>query len=281
MADDEDRAQAEATVRGFHEYFGSPPPLTKGSEYTLPQAIAMVELPREMGGMKIETYAQTFDRVGPLLKEMSDSGKIKDFTHYLSAEPKPEIWVSRNIAAVLAHRGASTSGAPMAHSTDLYTLHKLADDKTGNPWRLSGTFGGHRLMPDKPSPSIQTGPVADIIRSLESMIDLVAAQDLEAIPALLLPGGATTISFGSEPPAVYLWPEYLERARGKDARTNAAGMELLNPEVRRWDDNAFVWAPFQIIAEGSGETAQEGVLVCALMLVNGEWKIMGLVQQVF
>ncbi|KAF5003302.1 hypothetical protein FDECE_10132 [Fusarium decemcellulare] len=277
---DADKALALAIVNDFHEYFSSPLPLTEGSRYTLPRALIIVPFSPEMGGLKIEHFADMFERVSQVLAKSYESG-AKDFRHRL-AEPEAEIWVSGNIAAVLVGWSASMDGrGDFVHTVNLCTLHRLPHESStnGNPWRISGLIDMNHLKPEVPAPPVETGPLSEIMAPYEALLAHIEARDWDAIPPLLLPGAGATIAQDSEAPDTFMWPEFIKRLQVEAESSPATQKKLLNCEARRCDDLAFVWAPFVLMVDGREHA--EGVSVCSFRLEEGQWLISGLQETSF
>ncbi|KAF4451730.1 hypothetical protein F53441_5409 [Fusarium austroafricanum] len=270
---DTDKAQVLSAVDDFHQYFSVPPPFTNGSSITLPNGIIIVPLPPEMGGLKIESFNEMYERVSGFLASRYESG-MKSFSHQL-AEPKEEIWVSGNIAAVFVGWSATIDGNGLAHSTNICTLHRLANDSTtGNPWRLSGLVNMTNRQIDNPIPPVETGPLSEIIAPYEAFIAHIKARDWDAIPSLLLPGSGATVSKGPEAPDTLMWPEYTQRLRNEIESGAVVEKKLLNCEGRRCGDLAFVWAPF--VLHLASDENMHGVTVCSFRLEGERWLIAGL-----
>ncbi|KAF5572675.1 hypothetical protein FPCIR_14205 [Fusarium pseudocircinatum] len=258
-------------VSGFHEYFSSPPPFKEGHRFALPHGLITVPFPPEMGGLKTESFEDMYERVGGLLAKQQESG----FEHQL-AEPSAEVWVSQNIAAVFVGWSASVDGrGEFIHTVHLCTLHRQSDDLSdGNPWRISALVDMIHLSPEQPVPSVETGPVSEIIAPFRDFLKSIKAQDWEAIPALLLPGAGATISKNGHAPKTFMWPELIEHLQreAQDKPTNEK--RLLNCEARRCGDLGFVWAPFVLQADGI--ELPHGVSVCSFRLEGGRWLISSL-----
>jgi hypothetical protein len=274
-----DSVLAQALLSDFHAYFSSLPPFTEGSRYALPHALITVPLPPALGGLTTETFADMYERVGPMLLRLHDSG-VKSFVHRL-AEPNAEVWVSGNIAAVFVGWSASVDGHDMLHTTTICTLHRIENKNSdnGNPWRISGMVDMMHLTPEMPVPPVETGPVSEIIAPFEALLAHIKERDWEAIPPMLLPRGGATISQGSQAPATFAWPAFIKQLQVEAERGPVTEKKLLNCEARRCSDLAFIWAPFLLVADGR-EYAQ-GVSVCSFRLEEGQWLICGLQETSF
>jgi hypothetical protein len=277
--EDSDKTLIKAIVNDFHAYFSSPLPLTKGSCYTLLHGLIVVPLPPQLGGLKIENFADMYERVSPLLQVQYDSG-VKSFLHRL-AEPEAEIWVSGGIAAVLVGWSAAVDGRDIVHTINLCSLYRIANENanSGNPWRISGLVDMKHFPPEIPLPLVEAGPVSDIIAPFETLLAHIKGQDWEAIPQLLLPGGGATISQGPQTLATLLWPEFINWLQADAERGPIAEKKLVNCEARRCGDLAFVWAPFMLIINGR-EHAQ-GVNICSFREEEGQWLISSLQEGTF
>ncbi|KAL3588197.1 hypothetical protein FPOAC2_14096 [Fusarium poae] len=133
-----EQVQVLDIVRGFHEYFSSAPPFKEGERFALPHGLITVPFPPEMGGLKTECFDDMYERVSGLLAKQQESGPT-GFKHQL-AEPKADVWVLQNIAAVFVGWSASMDGrGEFIHTVHLCTLHRQSDDipSDGNPWRIS------------------------------------------------------------------------------------------------------------------------------------------------
>ncbi|KAH7138745.1 hypothetical protein B0J11DRAFT_574698 [Dendryphion nanum] len=276
---DGDKALAQAIINDFHEYFSSPPPLTKGSRYVLPHALITVPLPPALGGLTTETFADMYERVGQLLLGQYDSG-VKSFTHRL-AEPNAEVWVSGNIAAVFVGWSASVDGRDIVHTVHLCSLHRIRNQNSnyGNPWRISGLVDMMHLSPEIPVPPVETGPVLEIIAPFEALLAYIKARDWKAIVPLLLPGGGATILQGSQAPVTFVWPEFIKQLQVEAESGPVTEKKLFNCEARRCSDLAFVWAPFMLVTDG--RELGQGVSVCSFRLEEGQWLITGLQETSF
>jgi len=266
----DERALVLAAVNGFHEYFSSPPPFTKGAQFALPHAMIVVP----MGDLSIETFSDMYERVSPLLAKKYEAGNT-GFRHWLT-EPAAEIWVSGNIAAVLVGWTATLDGhSQLLHTVNVCTLHRLSHgDSVGqNPWRISGLVDMAHLPPDVPIPAVETS-VPDVVTVFETLLASIDANDWESVTHLLLPGSGATISKETGVPETLLWPEFIERLRAEAESRPVTRKKVLNCDARRCNDLAFIWAPFALIA-GAVECAQ-GVNVCSFRLENGQWLISGL-----
>lgn len=275
-----EQAQVLAVVNDFHEYFGSPPPFTEGSRFTIPQGLITVPFPPEMGGLKTENFKDMYERVSGLLAKSQEAGPT-GFKHQL-AKPEAEVWVSGNIAAVLVGWSASMDGrGEFVHTVHLVTLHRLREDNSsdGNLWRIVGSIDMNHLPPDIPAPPVETGPLSDIIAPFEALLTHIQAQDWEAITPLLLPGAGATVWQNSQAPETFLWTEYIKHVQAQAKSGSAVEKRLLNSEARRCADLAFVWAPF--IVEVDGEEHGQGVSVCTFRLEDGKWLIIGLQEVTF
>ncbi|KAF9777161.1 hypothetical protein IL306_004560 [Fusarium sp. DS 682] len=264
-----------STVSSFHEYFSSPPPFTEGSRFTLPNALSVVPLPPNLGGLTIETFADMYERVGGLLAKQYEVG-IKGFRHQL-AEPKAEVWVSGNISAALLGWSASIDGREnFVHTLHLCILHRLqeGDSTDSNPWRISGLIDMQHLPPEVPVPDIETGPLMEIVGLFEALLAHIKAQDWEAILPLLLPGAGATISRDGQVPKTFMWPEWIEKLRDEAQSGLVPERKLLNCEGRRCMDLAFLWVPFVLEVEGREQV--RGVSVPSFRLEEGKWLISGL-----
>ncbi|RBR15762.1 hypothetical protein FVER53590_25940 [Fusarium verticillioides] len=264
-----EQAQVLNIVRGFHEYFSSPPPFKEGQRFALPHGLITVPFPPEMGGLKTERFDDMYERVSGLLAEQQESG----FKHKL-AEPSAEVWVSQNIAAVFVGWSASMDGrGEFIHTVHLCTLHRqiLSD---GNPWRISALVDMMHLSPEQPVPSVETGPVSEIIAPFQDFLASIKAQDWEAIPALLLPGAGATISKDGQAPETLMWPELIEHLQQEAQNEPATEKRLLNCESRRCSDLGFVWAPF--VVQVDGIEISHGICVCSFRLEGGRWLISSL-----
>ncbi|KAK2469058.1 hypothetical protein H9L39_19326 [Fusarium oxysporum f. sp. albedinis] len=138
-----------------------------------------------MGGLKTESFDDMYERVGGLLAKQQESGPT-GFKHQL-AEPRADLWVSQNIAAVFVGWSASMDGrSEFIHTVHLCTLHRQSDDilSDGNPWRISALVDMKHLLPEQPVPSVETGPVSEIIAPFQEFLKSIKAQDWGAIPAL-------------------------------------------------------------------------------------------------
>ncbi|KAJ4103853.1 hypothetical protein NW760_014571 [Fusarium oxysporum] len=167
-----EQAQVLDIIRGFHEYFSSPPPFKEGQCFTLPHGLITVPFPPEMGGLKTERFDDMYERVGGLLAKQQESG----FKHEL-AEPSAEVWVSQNIAAVFAGWSASMDGrGEFIHTVHLCTLHRQILGN-GNPWRISALVDMMHLSPEQPVPSVETGPVSEIIAPFQDFLKSIKSQD--------------------------------------------------------------------------------------------------------
>ncbi|KAF5608661.1 hypothetical protein FPANT_421 [Fusarium pseudoanthophilum] len=264
-----EQAQVLDIVRGFHEYFSSPPPFKEGHRFALPHGLITVPFPPEMGGLKTERFDDMYERVGVLLAKQQESG----FKHEL-AEPSAEVWAFQNIAAVFVGWYASMNGrGEFVHTVHLCTLHRqiLSD---GNPWRISALVDMMHLSPKQPVPSVETGPVSEIIAPLQYFLASIKAQDWEAIPALLLPGAGATISKDGHAPETFMWSEFIEHLKQEAQNEPKIEKRLLNCEVRRCSDLGFVWAPFVVRVDGV--EVSYGVCVCSFRLEGGRWLISSL-----
>ncbi|KAF4345629.1 hypothetical protein FBEOM_394 [Fusarium beomiforme] len=270
-----DEAFILSTVSNFHEFFSSPPPFTEGSRFTLPNALSVVPLPPDLGGLKIETFADMYERVSGLLAKQYEVG-MKGFRHQL-AEPKAEVWISGNISAALLGWSASIDGREnFVHTLHLCTLHRLQEGEwtDSNPWRISGLIDMQHLPPEVPVPDIETGPLTEIFGLFEALLAHIRAQDWKAIFPLLLPGAGATISRNCQVPKTYMWPEFVEKLREEAESRLVPERKLLNCEGRRCMDLAFLWAPFVLEVEGLEQV--RGVSVPSFRLVEGQWMISGL-----
>lgn len=265
-----EKALTLAAVSNFHEYFSSPPPFTKGSQFALPHAMIVVP----MGDLSIETFSGMYERVGPMLAKSYEAGRT-GFRHWLS-EPKPEIWVSGNIAAVLVGWSATLDGhTELLHTVNLCTLHRLSDKNSrgDNPWRLSGLVDMAHLPPEMPIPAVEND-VSDVVTLFETLVARIKAKDWQSIPALLLPGSGATVSEETGAPETFSWPEWIKLLQVEAESGPVAEKRLLNCESRRCSDLAFLWAPFILITDGV-ERAR-GVDVCTFRSEKGEWLVSGL-----
>ncbi|KAF5978832.1 hypothetical protein FCOIX_5634 [Fusarium coicis] len=224
-----EQAQVLDTVRGFHKYFSSPPPFKEGQRFALPHGLITVPLPPEMGGLKTERFDDMYERVGGLLAKQQESG----FKHQL-AEPSAEVWVSQNIAAVFVGWSASMDGrGEFIHTVHLCTLHRQSDDLSdGNPWHISALVDMMHLSPEQPVPSVETGPVSEIIAPLQDFLASTKAQDWEASRALLLPGAGATISKDCHAPETFMWPELIEHLQQEAQNHPTTEKRLLNCELQ-------------------------------------------------
>lgn len=266
---------ALAAVSDFHEYFSSPPPFTKGSQFALPHAMIVVP----MGDLSIETFSGMYERVGPMLAKSYEAGRT-GFRHWLS-EPEAEIWVSGNIATVLVGWSATLDGRiKLLHTVNLCTLHRLADDLAPgeNPWRISGLVDMAHLPPETPVPAVESD-VSVVVTTFETLVARINAKDWQSIPALLLPGSGATISQEAGAPETFLWTELIKRLQVEAEGGSVTEKKLLNCESRRCSDLAFVWAPFVLVTDGI-ESAW-GVDVCTFRSEKGEWLVSGLQETVF
>ncbi|KAF4958752.1 hypothetical protein FSARC_10943 [Fusarium sarcochroum] len=272
---DNEKALALATVSNFHEYFSQPVPLTEGSRYTLPRALSVVSLPAELGGLKIETFSEMYERVSQFLAKSYESG-MKGFGHKLAA-PEGEVWVSGQFAAVLVGWSAHMEGrGEFVHSINLCTLHRLPNESStdANPWRIAGLVDMEHQPPGTPVPQVETGPVSEIIAPFETLLAHIKAGNWEAITPLLLPGAGATISKESQIPDTLRWPDFVRRLQAEAESGPVAEKKLLNSEARRCGNLAFVWAPF--VLEVDGREQAQGVNVCSFKLEEGQWLISGL-----
>jgi hypothetical protein len=265
-----ERALALAAVSDFHQYFSSPPPLTKGSQFALPHAMIIVPMDK----LSIETFSGMYERVGPMLAKQYEAGST-GFRHWLT-EPEAEIWVSGNIAAVLVGWTATLDGhTKLLHTVDLCTLHRLSGGyfPGENPWRLSGLVDMAHLPPEMPIPEVESD-VSDVVALFETLVARINAKDWQSIPRLLLPGSGSTISQEGGAPETFLWPELIKRLQVEAESGPFTEKKLLNCESRRCGDLAFVWAPFVLITDAV-EYAQ-GIDVCSFRSEKGEWLTSGL-----
>ncbi|CEI60084.1 hypothetical protein FVEN_g8126 [Fusarium venenatum] len=263
-----------STVAGFHEYFSSPPPFIEGSKYTIPDALSVVPLPPNLGGLKIETFADMYERVGGLLAKQYEVG-TKSFKHQLT-EPKAEVWMSGNIAAVLVGWSASIDDREnFVHTLHLCTLHRLqGQDSATNPWRISGLIDMQHLPPDVPMPDIETGPLTEIVGLFETLRARIEAQVWEPIVSMLLPGAGATVSQVAQPPKTFMWSEWIGKLQASANSDILPQRRIHNFEARRCMDLAFVWAPFVIETEGHEQG--RGVSVASFRQEGGQWLISGL-----
>ncbi|KAI1014287.1 hypothetical protein LB503_011171 [Fusarium chuoi] len=236
-----EQAQVLDIVHGFHEYFSSRPPFKEGGRFALPHGLITVPFPPEMGGLKTESFDGMYERVSGLLAKQQESGPT-GFKHQL-AEPPADVWVSQNIAAVFVGWSASMDGrGEFIHTVHLCTLHRQSDDVLSyeNPWRISALVDMMHLSPEQPVPSVETGPVSEIIAPFQDFLKNIKAQDWEAIPALLLPGAGATLSKDGHAPETFMWPELIEHLRQAAQNEPTIEERLLNCEVRRCGDLGFV-----------------------------------------
>ncbi|KAM0231572.1 hypothetical protein ACHAPO_008420 [Fusarium lateritium] len=262
-----------STVASFHEYFSSPPPFIEGSNYTLPHGLSVIPLPPNLGGLKIETFADMYERVGGLLAKQYEVG-TKSFRHQL-AEPEAEVWLSGNIAAVLVGWAASIDDCEnFVHTLHLCTLYRLqGQDSTTNPWRISGLIDMQHLPPDVSVPDIETGPSPEIVGLFETLLARIKAQDWDAIHPTLLPDAGATVSQDAQPPTTFMWPEWIEKLQA-EAKSDALHQRRIhNLETRRCMDLAFIWAPF--VLEMGGHEQGRGVIVASFRQEGGQWLISG------
>ncbi|CZR49565.1 uncharacterized protein FPRO_15924 [Fusarium proliferatum ET1] len=270
-----EQAQVLDIVRGFHEYFSSPPPFKEGGRFALPHGLITVPFPPEMGGLKTESFDDMYERVSGLLAKQQESGPT-GFKHQL-AKPPADVWVSQNIAAVFVGWSASMDGrGEFIHTVHLCTLHRQSDDVLSyeNPWRISALVDMMHLSPEQPVPSVETGPVSEIIAPFQDFLKNIKAQDWEAIPALLLPGAGATLSKDGHAPETFMWSELIEHLRQAAQNEPTIEERLLDCETRRCGDLGFVWAPF--VVQGDGIGISHGVYVCSFRLEGGRWLISSL-----
>ncbi|KAL4723048.1 hypothetical protein ACLX1H_010289 [Fusarium chlamydosporum] len=226
-----DQAQVLDIVRGFHQYFSSPPPFVKGERFALPHGLITVPFPPEMGGLKTESFEDMYERVSGLLAKQQESGPT-GFKHQL-AEPQAEVWVSHNMAAVFVGWSASMDGrGEFIHTVHLCTLYRQSDSilSDKNPWRISALVDMKHLSPEQPVPSVETGPMSEIIAPFQDFLKHIKDQDWEAIPALLLPGAGATMSTDSHAPETFMWPELIERLKQQAENELATEKRLLKCE---------------------------------------------------
>ncbi|KAI3572039.1 hypothetical protein IWW34DRAFT_893845 [Fusarium oxysporum f. sp. albedinis] len=245
------------------QYFSSPPPFNEGERFALPHGLTTVTFPPEMGGLKTESFDDMYERVGGLLAKQQESGPT-GFKHQL-AEPRADLWVSQNIAAVFVGWSASMDGrSEFIHTVHLCTLHRQSDDilSDGNPWRISALVDMKHLLPEQPVPSVETGPVSEIIAPFQEFLKSIKAQDWGAIPAL----SCCCLTF--------MWPELIEHLQQQAQNEPTIEKRLLNCEARRCSDLGFVWAPF--VLQVGGIEISHGVSVCSFRLEGGRWLISSL-----
>ncbi|KAJ0134492.1 hypothetical protein HZ326_22441 [Fusarium oxysporum f. sp. albedinis] len=207
-----------------------------------------------MGGLKTESFDDMYERVGGLLAKQQESGPT-GFKHQL-AEPRADLWVSQNIAAVFVGWSASMDGrSEFIHTVHLCTLHRQSDDilSDGNPWRISALVDMKHLLPEQPVPSRLGG---------------------HSRPVLLLPGAGATISTDGHAPETFMWPELIEHLQQQAQNEPTIEKRLLNCEARRCSDLGFVWAPF--VLQVGGIEISHGVSVCSFRLEGGRWLISSL-----
>ncbi|CAG7565372.1 unnamed protein product [Fusarium equiseti] len=216
-----------------------------------------------------------YGRVSELLAKQQESGPT-GFKHQL-AEPQADVWVSQNIAAVFVGWSASMDGrGEFIHTVHLCTLHRQSDDtmSDGNPWRISAFVDMKHLSPEQPVPSVEMGPVSEIIAPFQDFLKSTKAQDWEAIPALLLTGAGATMSKDGHAPETFMWLELIERLQQQAQNEPTIEKRLLNYKARRCSDLGFVWAQF-VLQVDDIETAH-GVSVCSFRLEGGLWPISSL-----
>ncbi|KAL6918484.1 hypothetical protein FSST1_009979 [Fusarium sambucinum] len=261
-----------STVASFHEYFSSPPPFIEGSNYTLPHGLSVVPLPPNLGGLKIETFADMYERVGGLLAKQYEVG-TKSFRHQL-AEPEAEVWMSGNIAAVLVGWSASIDDREnFVHTLHLCSLYRLQGQDSGNPWRISGLIDMQHLPPDVSVPNIELGPLPEIVGLFETLLARIEAQDWESVLPMLLPGAGATVSQEDEPAKTFMWPEWIEKLQTAEKSGILHQRRIHNLETRRCMDLAFIWAPF--VLEMEGHEQGRGVIVASFRQEGDQWLISG------
>jgi hypothetical protein len=278
--EDNDAAQVIDVITQYHDYFSATLPFTDFSKYTLPHGMVVLQFKPSMDGLNVETFADMYSRVGTFLGSLYASGKVKHFAHHHETEPAAEIWVSGNIAAAVAPWSASTDGEKMAHSVAVIILHKHTGkvDSDENPWRISGICGGPHVNPAQPAPPVERDGLEDAVAPFQTLLARTKAREWEAIPYLLISGGAAVLSRDAEPPATLPWSEYVQLLQTEASNRPERRFEEFQP--RRWGNTAFIWAPFSYAADG-GEHAGQGVIACGLVQHENQWRIAVLVESIF
>ncbi|TPX13367.1 uncharacterized protein E0L32_006097 [Thyridium curvatum] len=265
---DQDKAQAVAIIKDFHDYFSSPLPFTEGPRFVIPHGLMIVPLPEELGGLTIETFNHMYERVTGILRAQYASG-VKLFAHRL-VKPGPEVRVSGNTAAVLTGFCGKVDDHDILHAVSLCLLHRRAGE-SGNPWRISGIVDSQHTLPDMPLPPVEAGSVSEIMAPFDALLKHIRAQEWDAITPLLLPNAGAMIAEGSQDPVTLMWPEFIKRLQAEAETGPVAEKKLFDCGARRCGNLAFVWAPFRLIVERK-ETAQ-GVTICAFRLEGEKWLI--------